>query len=84
MPVLDSSTDIRWEVHNITYYMYFSDKFKPDSIEVKFDETVCVSSSESTSNISSSIWELYKFAAIILANKDTSLVTSGVTLGFPE
>jgi hypothetical protein len=31
----------------------------------------------------SSISEQYKFAAIILASKQTSLVTSGVTLGFP-
>lgn len=36
-----------------------------------------------TSNIRSSICEKYKFAAINLANKQTSLVTSGVTLGFP-
>lgn len=36
-----------------------------------------------TSNIRSSIWEKYKLAAIILANKHTSRVTSGVTLGFP-
>lgn len=36
-----------------------------------------------TSNIRSSIWALYKLAAIILANRHTSLVTSGVTLGFP-
>jgi hypothetical protein len=31
----------------------------------------------------SSICAQYKFAAIILASKQTSLVTSGVTLGFP-
>lgn len=36
-----------------------------------------------TSNMRSSIWEKYRSAAIILANKHTSLVTSGVTLGFP-
>jgi len=36
-----------------------------------------------TSNIRSSIWALYKLAAIILANRHTSLVTSGVTLAFP-
>ena len=37
----------------------------------------------STSNIRSSTWLMYKFAAIILDSKHTSLVTSGVTLGFP-
>ena len=36
-----------------------------------------------TSNMRSSIWEKYKLAAIILASKHTSLVTSGVTRGFP-
>lgn len=37
-----------------------------------------------TSNMRSSICEQYKFEAIILASKHTSLVTSGVTLGFPK
>jgi hypothetical protein len=64
--------------------MDFCDKLKQGSTGIKIDKTVCISSSKNTSNISSSIWELYKFAAIILANKDTSLVTSGVTLGFPK
>lgn len=36
-----------------------------------------------TSNMRSSICEKYTLAAIILANKQTSLVTSGVTLGLP-
>ena len=46
----------------------------------KFKSLITVSD---TSNMRSSIWEKYKLAAIILASKHTSLVTSGVTRGFP-